>query len=73
MNLRTKQMLAENFITDVMSQLDVVDPSEECEEITEVISLLMQTSEGQTALCFLLGLPEDELESWVDSSGADLD
>ena len=66
-------MLAENFISDVMSQLDIVDPTEECEEITEIITLLMQTPESQTVLCFLLGLPEGELEDWIQSNGTDLD
>jgi hypothetical protein len=69
MNLRNKQMLAESFLCDVMSQLDVVDPSQECEEIVEVVSTLSQSTEGKFALTFLLGLSDpDEIEGWIEEN-----
>ena len=49
---------AEAFITDVMSQLDILDPSEEAEEIIGLLSALTETKPGLNFLAYLVGVDD---------------
>jgi hypothetical protein len=49
---------AETFLTDAMDQLNIIDPSEETQELISLIANLVETKSGQDFLAYLVGVPD---------------
>jgi len=60
----SKIKFVESFITDVIDQLDIIDPDEESDIIIDLIENFSNTTEGQQLLSLLLGVAE--LEEWIE-------
>jgi hypothetical protein len=52
-----KEELCERFLGDVMDQINVLDPTDDAEDLLDRIQELYEMKEGRKLLAWLLGTP----------------
>ena len=65
-----KEELCERFLSDVMDQLNVLDPTDDAEDLLDRIQELYELEEGKKLLAWLLGTPY--IDEWFDDFQAGL-